>query len=160
MKVTLGPTHLPHAAGSDSRWPGGLRHARGPVHFICFGMFCRGLCTGQQTRKTLRNLNNLKVLQGNKYQLGLYGFGTHNAHKRTDWSFQAFLEVVCSTMTDTGVNVYRWPCPQQRDFKLRQKDVKQRSARFALQISDQREQHAFVLNITTSCRYMCTITSS
>ena len=99
MKVTLGPTHLPHAAGSDSRWPGGLRHARGPVHFICFGMFCCGLCTGQQTRKTLRNLN-LKVLQGNKYQLGLYGFGTHNAHKRTDWSFQAFLEVACSTMTD------------------------------------------------------------
>ena len=97
VKVTLGPTHPPHTVGSGTCWPPGLTHAQGPVHFICIGMFKRGVFTERQAELTVRNLDNNPALQGNLYQLGMYGFGTHNATRY--WSHTQFLEVVCKTMT-------------------------------------------------------------
>ena len=73
VKVTLGPTKPPHTVGSGTRWPSGLTHAQGPVHFICIGMFKRGVFTPRQAELTLRNLDNHPTLQGNLYQLGSRG---------------------------------------------------------------------------------------
>ena len=79
VKVTLGPTKPPHGVGARTRLPPGLTHAQGPVHYICIGMFKHGVFTPQQAELTLRKLDNHLTLQGNWYQLGIYGFGTHNA---------------------------------------------------------------------------------
>ena len=111
VKVTLGPTKLPHGVGSATRLPPGLRHAEGPVHYICIGMFKRGELRPRQAELTLRKLDNHPTLQGNQYQLSIYRFGTHNATRH--WSAKQFLEIVCKTMTKSGPTVYRWLCPQQ-----------------------------------------------
>jgi hypothetical protein len=42
-------------------------------------MFKRGELRPRQAELTLRNLDNHPTLQDNRYQLGIYGFGTHNA---------------------------------------------------------------------------------
>ena len=117
VKVELGPTVPPHGVGAKTRLPAGLKNAEGPVHYICIGMFKRGVVLTYQAEKCLKNLDNHKALQDlQKYQLGLYGFGTHNASRKTEWSFRLFIKAVCQNMTKTAPIVYRWPCPQQRDF--------------------------------------------
>ena len=71
-----------------------------------FGMHYRGSCSEQLTEKVMTNLNNQKELQGMSFQLSMYGFGTHNAYKMSGWSAKEFLDILCNTMTDIGVNIY------------------------------------------------------
>ena len=106
VKVKLHATEAPHAPGSKTRMPYGLRKTERPLHLIVFGMHCPGVMTGRLLEWCLKNLNNLEYLQGNKFQLGLYGFGTHNACKRTDYSYEVFLKTLCRTLTKVGANVY------------------------------------------------------
>ena len=84
---------------------------------MVFGMFTPGLMTGRQLELSLNNVNDLEYLQGNRFQLGLYGFSTHNASSQTDYSDAVFLETACRTLTKIGPNIYRWPEPLQHDLR-------------------------------------------
>ena len=117
VKVRLHTTEPPHSPASKSCMLYGVRNTEGPLHMIVLGMFAPGKFTGRQLKLCLKNLNNLEILQSDRFQLRLYRFSTHNAARQTDYCSDVFLEMVCKMLNKVRANIYHWPDLLQREHQ-------------------------------------------